>query len=153
MDASLLDNRDIFIGKTFSSCHAFYDFITDHLLFEQKIKDGYKQSILHREEKFPTGLDTGLIKVAIPHTDYNQSNTTQLVITTLSQPVKFRQMDKPSKEIAVSIILLILFDKPQKQLTLLQQIMKIVQNQQILTEIMAQKTTNSMVRLFKKIGG
>lgn len=153
MDQSLLDSQDIFINKSFASREEFYGFITEHLLSEKKIKPSYKESILKREENFPTGLDTGSIKVAIPHTDYNQSKTTQLVITTLAEPIKFRQMDDPSQEIDISIILLILFNQPKKQLVLLQQIMKIVQNQQILTNILSQKTSDSMINLFKNIGG
>ncbi|MDF7638009.1 PTS sugar transporter subunit IIA [Lactobacillus sp. ESL0791] len=143
-----IDKKDIFLNKEFSSRKQFYDFITNILLEEGKIKDTYKNSILVRESKFPTGLDTGEIKVAIPHTDYNQSNVTQLVITTLSKPIKFKKMDNPVDEIEVSIIFLILFNKPEKQLLMLKQIMNIIQDQVFLKNLLKQNSTSEVISLF-----
>ena len=40
------------------------------ILFEKKyVKEGFNDSIIEREEKYPTGLDFGEYKIAIPHTD------------------------------------------------------------------------------------
>ncbi|MFT8362282.1 MAG: PTS sugar transporter subunit IIA [Sporolactobacillus sp.] len=153
MDKSLFDERDIFVHQTFHSRDDFYDFVTAHLLDENKIKPDYRASIIQREKNFPTGLNTGAIKVAIPHTDYTRSNTTQIIVTTLAQPIKFHQMDCPERTIDVSIILLILFDKPQKQLAILQQMMEIVQNQQTLNALLVQKDKQSIIKILESIGG
>lgn len=129
--------ENIYLRRNFKDFGEYIDFITQRLEKEGLIKKNYKESILEREKVFPTGLDTGSIKVAIPHTDHTTSNTTAIILTTLETPVLFRMMDDPEKEIPVQIIIHILFDKAEKQLEVLENLMKILKNQEILQRIIS----------------
>lgn len=150
VESNLLSKDDIFLDKNFGDTDAYYKEICTHLLQEGKIDSNYLNSIETREKKFPTGLNTGKICVAIPHTDYQHSKTTQLVITTLGKPIYFKQMDDPSKSCPVTIIIQILFDSPEKQLILLKELMKMIQNQKFLNKVMDAKDINTIISLFKK---
>ncbi len=150
VESELLSKGDIFLNQTFENPSSYYKRICEHLFNEQKIDSEYLESVEKREKQFPTGLKTGRICVAIPHTDYQYSKTTQLVITTLKDPVYFRRMDDPSKECAVNIIIQILFDNPKKQLLLLQELMKIIQNQNFLRKVIKAKDKDEIVNLFKE---
>jgi len=43
--------------------------LADHLQAAGYVKESYADGILKREEIYPTGLTTGQINVAVPHTD------------------------------------------------------------------------------------
>lgn len=145
-----LQLENIYVNQTFSNQQEFFETITNKLKEKGLIKDGYYEAINSRENKYPTGLDSGLLKVAIPHTDYEYSNTTDLIVTTLEKPIIFNAMDNPDLEIEVDIIILILFDNPEKQLELLTNIMKIIQNQELLKEISNATTSQEVYQLLTK---
>lgn len=145
-----LSIENIFIDQEFSNQKDFFDEISKHLVRNNYVKSGYFESLITRETNYPTGLATGEINVAIPHTDYQFSNTTQLVITTLKKPIIFNRMDDPDETVSVQLIILILFDKPEKQLELLGKIMAIVQNQALLLEMLKAKTPEEICQLVNK---
>lgn len=150
MDSSLLSKDDIFLNQNFTDTDSYYQGICGHLLKEGKIDQKYLESIEEREKQFPTGLNVGNICVAIPHTDYQHSKTTQLVITTLKTPINFRQMDNPDKICPVSIVIQILFDTPKKQLVLLKELMKMIQNQSFLESVKKASDKDTIMNLFKE---
>ncbi|MFT8459932.1 MAG: PTS sugar transporter subunit IIA [Liquorilactobacillus ghanensis] len=149
----LVSESDIFIDRKFQNEQEYFEVIAQHLLKERKVKSSFLDSVLQREKNYPTGLDTGKIKVAIPHTDYTKANTTQLVVTTFKSPVGFHQMDNPNNIIPVNLAIMILFNNPEKQPQMLKYIMKIVQNQANLHEIINTKNIKSMKKLFENFGG
>lgn len=150
MENELFDANDVFVQMDFDTKKEFFKFITSHLRKENKIKDGFKDSLLNREKSFPTGLVTESMGIAIPHTEYEYSNTNQIVVTTLKKPLKFNRMDDPVKTVDVSIILLILFDKPEKQPEILKQIMTTIQDKDFLDELLQQNNVTEVLKLFKK---
>lgn len=149
----LVSEADIFIDREFQDEQDYFEMVAKHLLGERKVKTSFLENILQREKDYPTGLDTGEIKVAIPHTDYTNANTTQLVVTTFKSPVGFHQMDDPDYVIPVNLAIMILFDNPEKQPQMLKYIMGIVQSQTNLREIVNTKNVKSMKQLFEKFGG
>ncbi|MBG1273994.1 PTS sugar transporter subunit IIA [Lactobacillus paracasei subsp. paracasei] len=149
----LVSESDIFIDQEFQDEQEYFEVVTQHLLKEGKVKAIFLESILQRERSYPTGLDTGEIKVAIPHTDYTNANTTQLVVTTFKSPVGFHQMDDPDYVIPVNVAIMILFNNPEKQPQMLKYIMGIVQSQENLHEIINTKDVKSMKQLFENFGG
>lgn len=150
MENELFDASDVFVQMEFNTKQDFFEFITNHLQKENKIKEGFKDSLLNREKSFPTGLVTETMGIAIPHTEYEYSNTNQIVITTLKQPLEFKRMDDPTENVDVSIILLILFDKPEKQPEILKQIMTTIQDKSFLDELLQQENVDNVLKLLKK---
>ena len=150
MENELFDASDVFVQMEFNTKQDFFEFITNHLQKENKIKEGFKDSLVNREESFPTGLVTETMGIAIPHTEYEYANTNQIVITTLKQPLEFKRMDDPTENVDVSIILLILFDKPEKQPEILKQIMTTIQDKSFLDELLQQENVDNVLKLLKK---
>ena len=56
-------------------------------------KQGYCEALIQREEKFPTGLETKTIGVALPHADPEWVDQSAILIGILESPVKFNKMD------------------------------------------------------------
>ncbi|SYW05537.1 Phosphoenolpyruvate-dependent sugar phosphotransferase system, EIIA 2 [Oenococcus oeni] len=153
MNLNLIDGIDIFINKQYSDTREYFDDMYRYLFAEGKVNEQFLENIIKREKKYPTGLDTGVIKVAIPHTDFSNSNVTQLVVTTFKKPVKFKRMDDSDKSIPINIAIMILFNSAEKQPEMLQYIMNIVQNQNNLEAVLREKNKDEMKKLFKEFGG
>ncbi|OIK85249.1 PTS lactose transporter subunit IIBC [Oenococcus oeni] len=153
MNLNLIDGIDIFINKQYSDTREYFDDMYRYLFAEGKVNEQFRENIIKREKKYPTGLDTGIIKVAIPHTDFSNSNVTQLVVTTFKKPVKFKRMDDYDKSIPINIAIMILFNSAEKQPEMLQYIMNIVQNQNNLEAVLREKNKDEMKKLFKEFGG
>ncbi len=99
------------------------------------VKDSFLQALLDREEAYPTGLQTSVTGVAIPHTDTAHVVKPALAIATLDSPVSFRAMDNPQKEIPVELIIVMAIKEPAMQLEALQKIMQVLQDESILIRI------------------
>lgn len=98
-------------------------------------KESFLQALLEREEAYPTGLQTRVTGVAIPHTDTGHVIKPALAIATLAEPVSFRAMDNPQKEIPVELIIVMAIKESDTQLAALQKIMQILQDENTLTKI------------------
>lgn len=124
--------------------------ICAHLLAEGKIKPDYEEHLLARESEYPTGLELGELNVAIPHTDWEYSNTTQIVVATLAHPVTWHSMEDSDETLEVGIVILSLFNEPSHQLEALQGIMRVVQAQQSVAEIANAQSPQQVIAVFNK---
>lgn len=124
--------------------------ICAQLLDEGKIKEGYLEALLAREADYPTGLDLGGVNIAIPHTDWQWSNTTQLAIATLAKPVAWRSMEDPDETVEVSMVVMSLFDNPAHQLEALQEIISVVQDQGLVARLVDTDDVREIAQAFNK---
>ncbi len=148
--AMKLFTEDVFLNVDVKSDSDVLSFMARHLLKEGKVKKGYEEHLLAREFDYPTGLYLGEINVAIPHTDYQYANTTQVAIATLNNPVLWRSMEDPDETLSVSVVVLSIFDHPEHQLKVLQQIMGVLQNQECVAEITKATTPQQVISAFEK---
>ncbi|MCJ0583646.1 PTS sugar transporter subunit IIA, partial [Enterococcus cecorum] len=72
-------------------------------------------------------------------------------VTILENAVKFKRMDDSSKSVNVKIILQLLFDKPDKQVTLLKELMAKVTDQNFLQKLVKEKNEENIVKLFNNV--
>lgn len=140
--------EDVLLRIDADSCEEVLHLASSHLLGEGKVKQSYEEHLLAREEDYPTGLALGGINVAIPHTDYQYANTTQLLIATLAKPVMWRNMEDSDELIPVSVVVLSVFDKPEHQLEALQQIMGVLQKQELVAQIVDADSAQQVIELF-----
>ena len=139
---------DILLRIDADSCEEVLHLASSHLLGEGKVKQSYEEHLLAREEDYPTGLALGGINVAIPHTDYQYANTTQLLVATLAKPVMWHNMEDSDELIPVSVVVLSVFDKPEHQLEALQQIMGVLQKQELVAQIVDADSAQQVIELF-----
>ncbi|NEY19306.1 PTS sugar transporter subunit IIA [Bacillus ginsengihumi] len=113
------------------------------------VKDTYIEAVLQREDILPTGLKTGLVNVAIPHTDVTHVNESAISMTTLNRPVKFYLMEDPSQEIDVDIVFLLAVKEPEEQVQLLKNLIAIFQNEELLAQMKDIEDENSLNQVIK----
>jgi len=96
------------------------------------VKESFLSAVLKREQEFPTGLQTRITGVAIPHTDSEHVVRPALAVATLASPVQFHSMELPEKRIPVEIVLMLAIKKAEAQLDVLKRVMSILNNEKLL---------------------
>lgn len=115
------------------------------------VKETYINAVLEREQTMPTGLNTGTINVAIPHTDSEHVNESALALATLKKPVKFRLMDDPTKEVDVEIVFLLAVKDPMEQLGLLRKLMSIFQDDKLIYKMKNAQDDHSLNEILNSV--
>lgn len=115
------------------------------------VKDSYIDAVIAREEELPTGLNIDNFYVAIPHTDSNHVNKSNIAIATLKSPVEFREMINPDGKINVELVFLLAVKDPKEQVTLLKSLMSVFQNKKLLIKIKNAKEKKEVAELLKDI--
>ncbi|MCT4618444.1 MAG: PTS sugar transporter subunit IIA [Marinisporobacter sp.] len=111
------------------------NFMAEMLQKEGYVKETYAEAIIKREENFSTGLPTEEFGVAIPHTDSIHVNEPMISIATLKEPVQFLEMGNPDGMVDVKIVFMLAMKDSETQVNLLTNLMRIVQNKELLKEI------------------
>lgn len=125
------------------------------VLFKEAFKNGYVNEMFltkvkEREAVFPTGLSIHNINVAIPHTDPEYVKKQFIAVATLENPVKFRMMDDNTKEIDVSVVLLLGLNQPHSQIEVLQELIKFIQNETNLQQILSASNCKDIRAIFNQ---
>jgi len=91
-------------------------------------REGYVEALLKREKEYPTGIAAAAARVALAHADPEWVVEPGLLAAALAVPVSFRRMEDPLQTIDVDTIFLMLIDKPEEHLTMLRQLVGLVQD-------------------------
>nr|WP_263314686.1 PTS sugar transporter subunit IIA [Mammaliicoccus sp. Marseille-Q6498] len=108
------------------------------------VKETYKEAVIEREKSFATGLPTVYCSVAIPHTDIQHVQSKAIGIAVLKETVPFVIMGELEETTDVKLIFMLAMDKEDAQLSLLQKLMGIFQNDQLL-EFIANATDKQSI--------
>ncbi|MBU2700203.1 PTS system galactitol-specific IIA component [Sporomusaceae bacterium BoRhaA] len=119
-------------------------FLAGKLLNAGYVKNDYEKGILNREKTYPTGLLTGGINVAVPHTDCIYVKKSALAVGILDTPVIFKSMDDPDKDIEVSIVIMIALNQPHGQIEMLQKIIQLIQKQDELEKLLKSNSLDNI---------
>lgn len=121
------------------------------MLSKTYVKEDYVDSVLERERNLPTGLDTGSVCVAIPHTDSQHVNKSSFGVATLKNPVEFNMMVNPQKKLGVDIVFLLAVKDPNSQVELLKDLMSVFQNQELLKSLKEAESKEEVLKLLSFI--
>ncbi|GGI42567.1 PTS sugar transporter subunit IIA [Mammaliicoccus stepanovicii] len=109
------------------------------------VKEGYTNAVIEREKSFATGLPTVYCSVAIPHTDIKHVNTKSIGVAVLKETVPFVIMGELEETTDVKLIFMLAMDKEDAQLSLLQKLMGIFQNDELLAFLANAKDKQAIV--------
>lgn len=124
--------------------------LADRLYELKLVKDTFKKAILDREAEYPTGLFTGNINVAIPHTDIANVNKAAICVGILGKPVKFHAMDKPAEEIDVRLVIMLALTEAHGHIDILKRVIELIQNQELANKIVESKDSKLVYDIIKK---
>ena len=128
-DLILLDQKEI---SDSALIRKMGQLLIDHGL----VKEGFVETILKREQEYPTGLPVGEIAAAIPHTDASYVNRSAMVISVLKHPVEFRNMADPDEKLAVQIVFMLAMKEPAFQVTWLKKLINLFNKPELMKKIL-----------------
>ena len=121
------------------------------ILFEKKyVKEGFDDSIIEREEQYPTGLDFGEYKIAIPHTNPEYVNEEGIITVKLKKPIIFKDMGLDENDLEVSVIFVLLVQKGEEQVNLLTKLMSLLEQKEVYNTIKNASDKEEILRILSK---
>ncbi|AOT72640.1 PTS sugar transporter subunit IIA [Geosporobacter ferrireducens] len=127
--------RCLIKGMEFNTRKEVLEYIGNYLFKKGFVKESFIYALLERERVFPTGLDMGNINVAIPHTDADHVINPAIVVMVLNKPIVFETMGSIGGTVKVDVIFALAIQDPKKQLSLLQKLMELFQNEERLKHL------------------
>src|SRR5699024_10862301 len=111
------------------------EFMANELVDKGYVKPSFLEGVLEREKNYPTGLDTGDIKVAIPHTDSEHVLKSCISVAVLKETVVFKDMGDPNGKVDVDIVFMLAIAEPKNQVPILTKLMSIFSDKELLNNI------------------
>ena len=115
-------------------------------------KDTFYQGLITREADFPTGLSLENMCVAIPHTDVEHVNRTQVGFMSLDNPVEFIEMGTEDKQIPVRMMFMLALKEAHQQLEMLTKLMDVFQNNELMEKFTKVDNFDDFYELIKEAG-
>lgn len=114
--------------------------MADEMYKEGYVTELYHDAVIRREEAYPTGLPTGIINVAIPHTEPEYVKKAAICLGILDKAVKFKVMGMEGETVDVSLIFMLAIKYKENHLGVLQRLVTICQTQDILSKLLTGDT-------------
>ena len=140
----------IFIDLDCNSREELIKYMSDQMMNAGKVKETYCNAVLERELIYPTGLNTGDIKVAIPHTDPVHVNSAGISVATLKKSVEFKNMEDPNQNIDVDLVFMLAVANPEAQVPLIVKLMGVFSDKELLKKIKDSKTKQEIKQILEK---
>ena len=99
------------------------------------VKAGFVDSVLKREELYPTGLPTQPYGVAIPHTDGDMVHQSKIAFASLKNPVKFTAMGQKDVQVDVKLVFMLALKNSADQLEMLQKLVGLFQKPETVSRL------------------
>ena len=113
------------------------------------VKFSFLDAIIGREKEFPTGLDLGKYKIAIPHTNQEHVNTEAIVFVRNKKKIVFRDMGMDVNDLETDFIFLLLVKNNGRQIQVLENLMNLVSEDEILDQLKTAATNEEAYEIFK----
>lgn len=111
------------------------------------VNEGYLNGIIAREQKFPTGLITQHVNIALPHSDPEFIKKPFVYIARLKEEVMVKQMGD-SQEMGVKNLFFLGIKDPKGQVGLLQAFMELFMKEEFVKAFMAEQDEAKIYQLF-----
>ncbi|RFA34794.1 PTS sugar transporter subunit IIA [Virgibacillus dokdonensis] len=124
--------------------------VAQNLVNQNLVKKSFISAIIQREKEYPTGLPTKGVSVAIPHTDVKHVHTKTISLAILKHPVDFYVMGDNHNTTPVKVIFMLAMNEADAQLSLLQKLMHLFQDEKALTNIVQLKDKTEIKNVLEK---
>ena len=147
----VLKKELIFTGLRFDTPQDAIRFGAGEMCGQGYVKESYGPSVIEREAKFPTGLPTEPVGIAIPHTDARHVNRNAVCMLKLAQPVEFRQMGDEQNTVEASIVLLLAVSG-EDHMDMLSELMELFSDEEMLQSLCDAPTQEEVLALLERKG-
>ena len=145
----LIDKDNIFIDPAVNGRNELFKFLSKGLYKNGFVEKGFYEALTKREKDYPTGLNTGKIKIAVPHTDPDMILKESIVLITVNDPIIFNEMGTPDSMLEVGIIFLLLIKDGRSKFY--HNLLNKIKNSDILNKIYESDNRQALCQLLIKL--
>lgn len=124
-----------------------FEQVAEHLKNLGFVNEGYLKGITSREKKFPTGLITQHLNIALPHSDPEYVEKPFVYIARLKNEVRVKQMGD-SQLMKVKNLFFLGIKDPKEQVGLLQAFMESFMNEEFVRAFIQEEDKQKIHHLF-----
>lgn len=146
----MLDKNLIYLDLDVQCSDDVMEILGGKLIETGYCKADYVEALKKREKEFPTGIDTGNIGIAIPHTAVDYVNKAKIAIARLKKQVSFYQMGNDDETVNVKLVFMLAVNNPEQHLEKLQNVVGIIQDETILRKLLNAKTEDEIIEAIRK---
>ena len=148
--SNLLDAKIALFNQHAESRDEALKLLADEFVKTGVAKDTFYDGLITREANFPTGLSLNNMCVAIPHTDVEHVNRTQIGFMSLDKPVEFIEMGTDDKVIPVTMMFMLALKEAHQQLEMLTKLMDAFQNDELMEKFSKVDNYDDFYELIKE---
>ncbi len=146
----LLKTENILVGVQAQDAKDAIDRLTAVLVESGHVTPAFGEDTWVREQRFPTGLPTQPLAVAIPHADPDHVHQSSVCLGILKSPVRFAQMGTDGSILLdVQIVFLLAIKEREKQVEMIQQLVTLIQTGSLLEGLAGAKDAVEAMELIK----
>lgn len=139
LNGVVFTKEQIFTDLKADDNESLLEMISKRMNLQGLVKEGFGEAVISREEKYPTGLPTVGLGVAMPHTDADHVIKESFSLSILPNPVVFREMGNPSQSVLVHIVFTLALKDNHTQLDMLHGIVSMIQKGDFLEAMYREK--------------
>ncbi|MQW23468.1 MULTISPECIES: PTS sugar transporter subunit IIA [unclassified Lactococcus] len=147
MTNKYFSNKIVFFDYDAENKEEIFNTLTKELLKRNLVKENYYEKIVEREEKFPTGLQINKLGIAIPHSDSEFVNRSQIAFMRLKQPIEFYEMGSNKDIININMIFLLALKDGHEHPKMLQSLIEMFQKEEVMDELKRVSDANEFVEI------
>ena len=152
----LLRKENVFIDLEVADTDELFETVGRHMIDGGFAKDSFIQALKDREKVFPTGLPSGReshgsVGVGLPHSDACHVLIPATAVIRLKKPIRFIMMGSNDVVIDARVVFMLLLEEGESQLTMLQKLMDIIQDDDFMKKIMDCASPDELFELLKDL--
>ena len=145
------DQRWCFFHQKVESQDQLFLMMTDKMLEAGCVKENYYEGISNREKEYPTGLLVNQTGFAIPHTDSERVNKSQICFLSLDEPIEFEDMNFAHKVLGEVGFFLALVQS-HEQVNTLQNLIALFQDDEKVAKLKECNTEKELMQILNASG-
>lgn len=116
--------------------------------------EGYAEDVIERENLYPTGLPTEVMKVAVPHAMIQDHVLAPAIVPArLAHPVDFKEMGDGVNDVACDMVFMLVAKGDKEHLSVLQQLISIFANPELMGRLVDVGNARELVERVIELAG
>ena len=143
----------IFYAPKVSTSTELIKLMGEYMVEKGYVKPSFTDTVILREQNYPTGLTTELLSFAVPHTDACHVIHPAIVVAKLNTPIEFDAMGMEEGKIMAEYVFLLLLKKDGDHVAILQRLLSMCTNPETTAKMRAAKDAQEVYDIIQTYYG
>lgn len=149
-DKELFNKNLVFLDYEVADRNDFFIKFSKLMLDKGYVADSFYEAITTREERYPTGLQTTTIGVAIPHTDPENLKKPFIAVIRPKKEIEFEPMGMTEGQVNAKLIFVLGVLRDGGQVVVLQKLMNMFMNETAVNKLLNANGKENVIEIIDK---